>query len=53
MKYVAEMGSGAIILHTKFHKDWFRHLKVNGGVHRHSIEIAKAHFHSFKIMKTV
>jgi hypothetical protein len=27
MKYAAEMGSG--VIHTKFHKDWFRHSKVN------------------------
>jgi hypothetical protein len=27
-KYAAEMGTG---VHTKFHKDWFRHSKVNMG----------------------
>jgi hypothetical protein len=29
-------------VHTKFLKDWFRHSKANGGIHRHtdSIEIA-------------
>jgi hypothetical protein len=27
MNYAAEMGSDA-----KFHKDWFTHSKVNGGV---------------------
>jgi hypothetical protein len=27
MKYAVEMGSGAI----KFHKDWFRHSKVDRG----------------------
>jgi hypothetical protein len=31
MKYVVELGSGAMIYNTKFHKDWFRHSKVNGG----------------------
>jgi hypothetical protein len=25
------MGSGAMTLRTKFHKDWFRHSKDNGG----------------------
>jgi hypothetical protein len=30
MKYVVEMGSDAVIYITKFHKDWFRHSKVNG-----------------------
>jgi hypothetical protein len=29
MKYAAEMGSGA--MHTKFHKDWFTHSKVDWG----------------------
>jgi hypothetical protein len=28
MKYAVEMGSDA---HTKFHEDWFRHLKVDKG----------------------
>jgi hypothetical protein len=27
MKYAIEMGSG--IIHTKFHKDWFWHLKFS------------------------
>jgi hypothetical protein len=31
MKYAVEMGSGAMIYITKFHKDWFRHSKVDGG----------------------
>jgi hypothetical protein len=31
MKYAVGMGSGAMIIHTKFHKDWFRHSKVNMG----------------------
>jgi hypothetical protein len=32
LKYAVEMGSGAV----KFHKDWFRHSKVNkGGIHKH------------------
>jgi hypothetical protein len=25
------MGSGAMIIHTKFNKDWFRHSKVYKG----------------------
>jgi hypothetical protein len=28
MKYVVEIGSGAMIENTKFHKDSFRHSKV-------------------------
>jgi hypothetical protein len=44
MKSAVEMGSGAMIyVHTKFHKDWFRYSKVNGGrIDRHtdSMEIA-------------
>jgi hypothetical protein len=39
MKYAVEMGSGAMIIHTKFHKDWFRHSKVDRGdtqTHRHT-----------------
>jgi hypothetical protein len=31
MKYAAEMGSGTMILHTKFHNNWFRHSKVDKG----------------------
>jgi hypothetical protein len=31
MKYTAEMGSGAMTLHAKFHKYWFRHPKVCSG----------------------
>jgi hypothetical protein len=32
MKCAVETGSGtAIHMHTKFEKDWFRYLKVNGG----------------------
>jgi hypothetical protein len=34
MKYATEMGSGAMI-HTKFHKDWFRPSEVDRGEHRH------------------
>jgi hypothetical protein len=30
MKYAVELGSGAMI-HTKFHKHWLRHSKVNRG----------------------
>jgi hypothetical protein len=35
MKYAVEISSRAMIyLHTKFHKDWFRHFKVvGGGIH--------------------
>jgi hypothetical protein len=42
MKYATEIGSGAMIyVHTKFHKDWFRHSKVNGeGEFTESKEIA-------------
>jgi hypothetical protein len=30
--YAVEMGSSALIyIHFKFHKDWFRHSKVNKG----------------------
>jgi hypothetical protein len=30
MKYALEMGLGAMMyVHTKFHKDWFRHSKLN------------------------
>jgi hypothetical protein len=29
MKYSVEMGSGAHDVDTKFHKDWFSHLKVS------------------------
>jgi hypothetical protein len=31
MNYAFEMGSGALILHAKFHKDCFSHLKVIKG----------------------
>jgi hypothetical protein len=43
MKNAFEMGSrGMIYVHTKFHKDWFSHSEVNGGIHRHTgnMEIA-------------
>jgi hypothetical protein len=30
MKYVIGMGSG-VTIHTKFHKDWCRHSKVDRG----------------------
>jgi hypothetical protein len=30
MKYAVEVGSVAMIyIHTKFHKDWFRHSKLD------------------------
>jgi hypothetical protein len=37
MKYALEMGSGA-----RINKDWFRHSKLIGEIHRHtnSMEIA-------------
>jgi hypothetical protein len=46
-KVAPEMASFATHTHTEFHKDWFRHLKVDGdGVddadHRQSMEIPKA-----------
>jgi hypothetical protein len=31
MKDGVEMGSGGVIIPTKFYKDWFRHSKVVGG----------------------
>jgi hypothetical protein len=31
MKYAVEMGLCAVIYITKFHKDWFRHLKSDKG----------------------
>jgi hypothetical protein len=43
MKYAAEMDLDAMIIHTKFHKYWFRRSKlIGGGVYRHteSMEIA-------------
>jgi hypothetical protein len=30
MKYDVEVGSGAMIYLSSFHKDWFRHSKANG-----------------------
>jgi hypothetical protein len=33
MKSAAEMDSGAMIIHTEFHKDWFRHSKIEVGLH--------------------
>jgi hypothetical protein len=29
MKYAGEIGSGAMVYTPKFHKDWFRQLKVD------------------------
>jgi hypothetical protein len=30
MKYAVEMGSGVMIyVYAKFHRDWFRHSKIN------------------------
>jgi hypothetical protein len=36
MKYVVKDGLRCHYVRTKFHKDWFRHSKVNrgGGIHR-------------------
>jgi hypothetical protein len=34
MKYAAEMDSVTMIYIPSFFKDWFRHSKVNGGIHR-------------------
>jgi hypothetical protein len=31
VKYAVVMDSGAMIIHTKFHKDWFRHSNVGWG----------------------
>jgi hypothetical protein len=31
MKYAVEMCPGAMMYITNFHKDWFRHLKVDKG----------------------
>jgi hypothetical protein len=42
-------------MHTKFHKNWFRHSKVDGGggIHRDtdSMVISEAYFYFFKIRK--
>jgi hypothetical protein len=32
MKYAVEMSSNAMT-HAQFHKDWFSHSKVTGGIH--------------------
>jgi hypothetical protein len=34
MKCTGEMGVMFHDMHTKFHKDWFRHSKVDRGTHR-------------------
>jgi hypothetical protein len=31
MKYAVEIRIRCHDIHTKFHKDWFRHLKLTGG----------------------
>jgi hypothetical protein len=55
MKYDVEIGLVAMIyIYTKFHKDWFRHSKMNGeGIHRHTdnMVISYAYFNFFKIRK--
>jgi hypothetical protein len=33
VKYAVEMGSCAMILHTKFKEGWFKHSKVYRGIH--------------------
>jgi hypothetical protein len=35
LKYAVEMGSGAMIYITRFHKDWFRYSKVDWGGDTH------------------
>jgi hypothetical protein len=35
MKCAIEMGSGAMMYMMKFYEDWFRHSKVDKGIHRH------------------
>jgi hypothetical protein len=37
-------------IHTKFHTDWFRHQKVDRGVHRHIdiMVISLAYFYFFQ-----
>jgi hypothetical protein len=34
IKYAVQMGSGGMIYIPSLHKDWFRHLNVNGWIHR-------------------
>jgi hypothetical protein len=54
MKFACEMGLGATIyIYTKFHKDWFSHSKVDGGIHRHtdSMVSLQVYFYFFKIRK--
>jgi hypothetical protein len=56
MKYAVERGSGATMYITKFHKNVFRHSKLNGGrrfIHRHidSMMISYPYFYFFKIRK--
>jgi hypothetical protein len=38
VKYAVEVGSG--VIHTKFHKDWFRHSKVSKWGYADRMEIA-------------
>jgi hypothetical protein len=45
MKYVVEIGSGAMIYIPSFHKDWFSHSTVDKG------EYADTHIILFKIRK--
>jgi hypothetical protein len=35
MKYAVEISSVAMI-YIPLHKDWFRHSKLMGGIHRHT-----------------
>jgi hypothetical protein len=48
MKYVVEMGLRCHAVHTKFHKDCFRHSKGDG-IHKHtdSMAITLAYFSYF------
>jgi hypothetical protein len=47
MKYAVEMGSSAMT-HTKFHKDWFSHTKVERGGYTDSMEICIMPFSFFQ-----
>jgi hypothetical protein len=40
MKYTVEIGSRCHDIHTKFHKDWFRHAEVDEGGYTDSMVIA-------------
>jgi hypothetical protein len=40
MKYTVQVGSGAMIYISMFHKDWFEHSKVNRKAFRVSVVIS-------------